>query len=771
MFELLFNYPVSLWQEATLVFNSGWSLTALLLVFFCVVLALAASLWRRSISVSKRLSIATLQVLVSAILLLMLWQPALLVGVSERGENTVAWVLDQSLSMNRQDALTAADRDQAVTRFAAALDVIETAASSGELEFSTAFYGIGNTLTPVAEASGLRNLNLSARSDLVSGIDTLLGTVNETALAAVVLVSDGADNSDKVTPEWWQALAGAGVPVHTIGVGQLSEPADLELADVTLPSLVQPETLVSARLRIRHAQGGPVRIRVLAGKELVAAEDVSLPEGVNQSLHTLRFSSGVRGVRQLEFQIDWTLNSSGLLAAADPFPGNNRQPRVMQVLDSPKRILYVEGEPRWEYKFLRRAMDSHPGIDVVSLLRTSPNKFYRQGVADASELANGFPETREQLFSYDALIIGSFEAAELTSAQQIAVRDFVSERGGSLLMLGGRQGLADGGWGRSVVAAALPVVLNNRLSSETFSRQRSNVIPTIVGLRTPWLRLDESDTANIEAWRGLPELADVQSVGQVKPGALILLERESIDSGVSGSEPLLVTQRYGKGRSAVLGTSGTWRWQMSLPSEDERHERFWRQLLSTLVENSVPRVAIELSQPVLRDADSAVLSVSAYNPDYSNVQQAFYPVQVTAPDGSSQTVELAADIARPGRYTGKIPYDADGPYAVLAMSSLDGESPAVRPVAAEQWWVGESGNAELYSAQLHEGFLQRIADTTGGSYLALSDAGELDALLAQENAALKRDERLPLWNMPAFFLGLLLLKGLEWLLRLRWKRL
>ena len=104
-------------------------------------------------------------------------------------------------------------------------------------------------------------------------------------------------------------------------------------------------------------------------------------------------------------------------------------------------------------------MDDDSPIRLASLLRTTPNKFYRQGIDSQEELENGFPLERETLFSYDALIIGSFSAAGLTQEQQESIRDFVSERGGSLLMLGGRRGLADGGWGNSPVAEVLPARL------------------------------------------------------------------------------------------------------------------------------------------------------------------------------------------------------------------------------------------------------------------------------------------------------------------------
>ena len=109
----------------------------------------------------------------------------------------------------------------------------------------------------------------------------------------------------------------------------------------------------------------------------------------------------------------------------------------------------MEGEPRWEYKFIRRAEAEDKGVQIVSMLRTTENKIYRQGIADPSELADGFPTKAEDLFKYQAIIIGSVEAGYFTPAQQELLREFVDKRGGGLLFLGGRFSLGDGGWASS----------------------------------------------------------------------------------------------------------------------------------------------------------------------------------------------------------------------------------------------------------------------------------------------------------------------------------
>ena len=766
MFEWLFKYPSSIWREASLGFENSLPLWVLAVTFCIALVFLVLSLRRQPLVFARRSALFMLQASVAAILLTMVWRPALQVEVAEQGENTVAWVVDVSQSMQIEDVpRSRTSTEDLQSRFSAAQAIVRELALDETAEFDAALYSQGESLQPQNSLEQLSESESSATTDLAGGLDALLGTVGENALAAVVLMSDGSDNAGTIDAQWWQRLSAAGVPVHTVGMGRLRSPADIQLSDVVMPDEAAPDVQLTASLSVAHAAGGSARIRVLAGRELIAAQDIDLPEDATQSIHEVSLPSGVEGIRRLRFEV--VRNDD----VEDPFPANNIQPRILRVADAPKRILYVEGEPRWEYKFLRRAMEGYPGIEIVSLLRTSPNKFYRQGVRDASELADGFPVSREELFAYDAIIIGSLEAAELNTAQQLALRDFVSVRGGSLMMLAGRHGLADGGWGRSVVAAALPVILDARLAADTFRRERTQAYPTISGFRTPWLALANSLQDNQIAWQGLPALADVQTLGPVKPGAIVLLQHAEAEVSNGRTEPLLVTQRYGKGQSVVLGSSGTWRWQMSLDSSDQRHERFWQQLAAMLVDGVVPRISLASSEPVYRDISAAQIMLNAYTADYEALQQATLPVQVTLPDGTVSAVELQADSRSPGAYVGSVEMPLDGPYTVNAMTPLGGESPQSELVATEHWWVRESGTAESFDNGLQEDFLRRVAEATGGSYVAQSDAGTLVDVLAQKNAALKREVNLPLWNMPILFLGLLLAKGVEWLLRLRWKRL
>ena len=225
----------------------------------------------------------------------------------------------------------------------------------------------------------------------------------------------------------------------------------MSLESVSAPFQAMAGSRVSAQVSIRHADAGEAQLKVYDGDAILVSEAVALAGDAGVTTHWVDFDVGDAGVKDLRFALDAIPGERNTI--------NNAQFRTVQVPEDRRRILYVEGEPRWEYKFIRRALEEDSPIRLASLLRTTPNKFYRQGVENEAELADGFPQERDALFAYDGLIIGSFAAAELTEEQQTWVRDFVSERGGSLLMLGGRRGLADGGWANSIVAEVLPAQL------------------------------------------------------------------------------------------------------------------------------------------------------------------------------------------------------------------------------------------------------------------------------------------------------------------------
>ena len=443
--------------------------------------------------------------------------------------------------------------------------------------------------------------------------------------------------------------------------------------------------------------------------------------------------------------------------AGEEIAGNNLRRHVLDVPRRRRRILYAEGEPRWQYKFMRRAVQKDASVQLVTILRTSTNKFYRQGVDTPEELADGFPSEPEDLFAYDALILGSFEAAFFTPKQQVAIRDFVSRRGGTLMMVAGPNGLGAGGWQHSELVDALPAVLDS--SEDSFVREKVSVALSTQGLDSLVCRLDPDPARNGELWREMPQLADFQRLGELKPAAVTLL---SVQYG-RDTLPLLVRQNYGRGRSVIFATGGSWRWRMGLPSEDQRHDTFWRQLLRSLVVDTPGTVRLTSDRTNYADESRVRLRAEVHTKAYEHANNAQVSAVVTPESGSPRTIELTPSATEAGVYEAEIDAAELGVYRVEATAHL-GDT---RLGADSLHLRREGGVAEAFRPERNAGLLARLADQTGGRYWELDELSGLPGEIRFSEAGITARELLDLWDMPALFLLLLLLRGSEWLIRRR----
>ena len=250
---------------------------------------------------------------------------------------------------------------------------------------------------------------------------------------------------------------------------------------------------------------------------------------------------------------------------------NNEQEVLIVVEDHIEKVLYFEGEPRHETAFIRRAMQEDQNIRVVSLIRTADNKFLRIDIENPDEeLTGGFPTTREELFGYRGLIIGSVEASFFTLDQLRMIADFVSQRGGGLLMLGGRRAFSEGGYAETPVGDVLPIVLEPVDDEEQFFSE-VDVEITPAGRTHPITQIAGTIEESENRWGELPPLTIVNRVTQTKPGATTLLTGDR--AGSSQSQIVLAYQRYGRGRVLVLPVQDSWMWQMhaDVPLEDMTH--------------------------------------------------------------------------------------------------------------------------------------------------------------------------------------------------------
>src|SRR3984885_10852105 len=467
MFQFFFKYPIPVFSKGKFVLLGAWPSWVLLLLIVACAAGLAVLIWSRLPQAAAKISkwragaVWLLQSLLIATVLVLLWQPAITVAELAPQQNVIAAGLDDSRSMGIADS----GSDGKLTREAAAEKALEDGVLAGlQKKFQVRLYRLDSR---VARAAALTEIQPTAPATHINdGLRQLVTETSDLPVGAVVLLSDGSENSldgsGDLDLETIRALRNRRLPVHTVGFGKEQAAHDVELNDVRVASRAMAGSRIPATVTFhqRGYAGSKAILAIRGGDKTLDSREVTLgADGATQG-ETAFFTPGDAGVKSLRFSLGPLANEENV--------ANNAVNRLLGVTDDKRRILYVEGEPRWEYKFIRRAEDDDKIVQVASMLRTTENKIYRQGINDPTELANGFPVRPEDLFAYDAIILGSVEAGYFTPLQQELLREFVDRRGGGLLFLGGRFALGDGGWGGSSLVDLLPTYLPN--SRNTFHR-------------------------------------------------------------------------------------------------------------------------------------------------------------------------------------------------------------------------------------------------------------------------------------------------------------
>ena len=746
MFEFLFKYPASLFHKGQFVFLTPWPLWLLALG---IIAAAGALYWhvRRHhgmLSGARPVGIWLLETAMVALLLFLVWHPALSVATLRPQQNVVAVLVDNSKSMGIADS--------SGTREAAAKAALNNGVLKGLSEkFQVRLYEFGKEPERIQSTAAL-NANQQA-TRIGDTLERVMAESSSLPLGAIVLLSDGADNAGGIDLNTIAAIRRQRIPVHTIGFGREHPTKDVEIEDAVVAARALPKSRLTATVTFQNYgfAGGKTKLTVRSEGKILAAQDVTLKSDGIQQTESLVFNVGEKGAKTLDVGLE--------TIAGEENQQNNRLTRLVTVEDRKPRILYMEGEPRWDFKFLRRALDDFPDIEVVSILRPTQNKLYVQGAKDEHEFEDGFPSKAEPLFGFQGLIIGSVEANYFTPTQQQLIRDFVDRRGGGLLFTGGRATLSDGGYPGSPLEDLVPTKLPPNRG--TFHRDFSPVELTAEGAQSMICRLDDNEARNIERWKKIPMIANYQEVGEKKPGASVLLN--VIPPG-RRAMPLLITENYGRGRTALLATEGVWRWQMWLPHEDRTLATFWQQMFRYLVTDTPGQVSASTPKAVLSDDTKVPLRVEVRDKQYQPVNNANVQARFVGPDGTSATMQLSPQPLEEGIYSGEWTAEKPGSYVAEIIAGREQEELGREVLSFRR----EDGVAENFHTSQNRELLEKLSDQTGGRYYKPEDASKLASDITYSEAGITARETRDLWDMPIVFLLALGIRASEWLLRRKW---
>jgi hypothetical protein len=313
-------------------------------------------------------------------------------------------------------------------------------------------------------------------------------------------------------------------------------------------------------------------------------------------------------------------------------------------------------------------------------------------------------------------------------------------------------------WGGSTVADLLPVILPD--GRDTFHRDPATVSLTAAGADSVITRLVDDRTANTERWRKLPYLMDYQDPGRPKPGAAVLAEMHSGEHAM----PMLVTESYGRGRTAVLATGGTWRWQMSLPLGDKSHDLFWQQLLRWLVSDTRGRLIASVPKVTLLDDGQVQIAADVRDNEYRAAPDALVTARLIGPAGLTAALPLDPVPNSPGRFQADWVAPAPGLYVTELTARRGAEDIGTDVVTFQRL----DGVAENFHTEQNRALLEGLAASTGGRYMKPGELASLPKDIPYSQAGITVQQIKELWNMPIAFLVILSLRACDWLLRRKW---
>jgi uncharacterized membrane protein len=749
IFRLLFNYRPVVFQQGEFRFvpSPGAYIAAAVVVAAIAITFLTYRRTRSEGPARHRAVLAAIRLATLLLVLFCLFRPVLVVKAAVPQQNFLGVLVDDSRSMQIADVNGQARSAFATRHFAAPdADVLKTLSSRFVIR-SFRFSSTAQRLVSPNELSFG-----GAQTRIGPALDGARQELAGLPLAGLVVVTDGADTTDAELTDALLAMKAADIPVFTIGLGRESLTKDVQIDRVSTPASALKGTslMVDALVTQTGYTGETVTLDVEDEGRIVGSQEVKLPIDGEPAAVRVRFMASDAGPRVFRFRIS-------------PRPGelvtqNNQRESLVDVYDRTEKILYFEGEPRPELKFLHRAVKEDKNLQVVTLLRTADNKYYRLLLDSPEQLAGAFPKTRDELFAYTGLILGSIEAGAFTGDQLRMMAEFVERRGGGLLMLGGGRSFSEGGYAGTPVADALPVQLDRVTRSlDTWLVSRLKVRPTRAGEGHALAQIAPTEAASLNRWNDLPTLISVNPIKGVKPGATVLLTGTDEKRA---TQPVLAFQRYGRGKALAFPVLDSWRWQMhaSIPLEDMTHENYWRQLLRWLVDGVPGTVEVRTSAERVEAGEQVVLSAEVVDDTFVEINDAQVVGRVTGPGGEVVDVPMQWTGERNGQYRATFVSSAQGMYRARVEASRDGKT-----LGAGQTFVRAApGDAEYFDATMHAARLKRIADETGGRFYTPETMGTLAEDLKYTGRGVTTVEERDLWHMPIILLLLVGLTCAEW---------
>lgn len=774
-------------QSVESVLHADWSIPLWLTIVMAVVLlAMVGALYfyeRGNAGRGLRLLLTAIRF---SLLALVVWMWAGWSWLQFRSDKPELLILiDRSASMETRDVPSTSAGKTSTTRIATAMQILKSLKprdlSRLERNYQIRMMMVDEAAEPanfsLETINGLEQIAASGpQSRLGDSLSSVIGSQAGRGTAAIVFFSDGINTSGSPLSAAAAQARAAGIPIYAVAAGQELALPDARLADLLLDEAVflgdQVTMLVTVSVSDVDDANLTVRLRDHSTGEVLDQKPVKLSKQHSQQQLSMAFIPKKAGELTLQLDVSEAAGETNL--------ENNVLQRTIQVQDKTLRVLLVQRQPSFEFRFLKNLLQRSQATDarsasfeLNSVLQESDAEYVEQDDA-AIRLV---PSDLETLANYDVFIFGDINPDLISRSAQQAIYEQVTSSGAGCIFIAGRDTPLSSlvGW---PLGDLLPVQFDNSTKNTMKLNDSATPFfwsPTSLGSAALPMQLAENSDASAKIWTNIPPAVSLYTAFSPKVGSQVLAVglaqpvSEPAPTGQSARDsqsqpPLLISQFAGAGRVALQATDETYRWS-SFGGSDRYHQRYWEQMLRWLSRGRLSgdgeqsRLIIEprrskLSQPIRfelqlgKDADVKAREGRA---------------ELTIEDatGKKSVLPLARDVGASRIFSATKSDLLPGTYRAIVFQ------PSLQQPPAESFTVvtppGEQANLRAdWSA------MRQLAEQSRGRFYLTSAAQRLfDDLPPGKPARLGTLPPLPLWNSPWIAAAFVILITSEWLLRRR----
>lgn len=569
--------------------------------------------------------------------------------------------------------------------------------------------------------------------------------------AGIVLLSDGIDSATSQRSEAvLRDLGAREIPVYTVPLG-LPDPDDVSINNIVMQEVSFSGDRVPVRVHLQSEgyEQRTARLSVLLNDRRVSSRVV-------------RFDGGLQ-FEEVDFRVDiYEKGAAQIDVVIEPFDDevsitNNRITRSIRVVNEKVNVLYIEGNARWEFRYLRAILKRDPRINATFIASNVGPEVAR----NSPEHIERFPSKREEAFMYDLVILGDVDASFFSDEELGLLEELIRDRGASLLMLCGPMH-SPGSYQGTPVQTMLPVRFD---PDEKWAEVSESVYPVLTpeGRSSLVMTLENEDDLNDRIWSRMAPMDQLPPLLAAKPGATVLAVL-SDSTERDQSYPLVAWQRYGTGKCMSIASDRLWR--LRYKTGDKYHWRVWSQCIQFMTLSRLmgehKRIRLETDRSSYFVGSQGRLYAHVLDDDFEPVVQSGFDVVVSGLDGAaaSQQIKLQPDRSQPGLYEGYFTPSGPGRYRMEANEND-------RKVSSVTEFQVSDIRQELTDTDMRLENLQRIADLTGGATLGVQEFPKISSLVNGESLTTTVRSERPLWDHWLVILLLAGLLGAEWILRRR----